>query len=389
MGNELSLMATHFSMRRSQGMSTGIFWFAIVFGLIIIAGIVLVSTTYARREMERQQQHKEEVLNLLNAGEKNQTSSKDASSSFASSHCGSTTKSPQTSGRREKSGSEHSDGSLTFAKKSSLPYYDSSRGASSKVPGQGMRMMAPSSQNSAVASDHAAPGPQALGETRQNLSPGPAPELPPLCPALVLPTWESRFAIAVDVLASLDASEEGEFDVLGMMGAPLLRCSICKESTGATPRNLRRLDVALAHSGSAPRASISQVAPAPGQAHALEILAADRSHYGKLELQGEGAYAICRSGQTLLMIDGEDQGLDLQISAYDGQVVSTVVCNTESFGGAEHLEIRVMPGTDPVLIVGCVLAVVLLCADDGSKAGSEGGALGSSGRLSSKFRNSR
>eukprot|EP00747_Dinoflagellata_sp_TGD_P163394 gnl/TRDRNA2_/TRDRNA2_182023_c0_seq1.p1 gnl/TRDRNA2_/TRDRNA2_182023_c0~~gnl/TRDRNA2_/TRDRNA2_182023_c0_seq1.p1 ORF type:complete len:470 (+),score=74.37 gnl/TRDRNA2_/TRDRNA2_182023_c0_seq1:131-1540(+) len=191
-------------------------------------------------------------------------------------------------------------------------------------------------------------------DPRLNTSAGPVPEgePPPLCPTLVLPVCEARFAVAVHALA--DASKD--FDVIGLSGTPLLRVAMRGHSAS------RSLEISMAHPGSTPRVTIrtKNEDMRPGASKSLEILGPQGTSYGDLVLQPSGAFFVIRDQRTVMIIDGDTVGLWLTVTSGEGRPLASVMCGGENFGGVEHLELHVNPGIDAVLVLSCVLAVVLM-----------------------------
>jgi hypothetical protein len=184
------------------------------------------------------------------------------------------------------------------------------------------------------------------------------PRPPPLCPTLVMPVCEARFGIPMYELAQLDS--EGELGIVGLSGNPLLK-AVVKKFDG----HQRMLEISMPELYSAPRATIT---PSPlhtyGQAQkssrAMEIRGMRGSFYGVLEMRSSGACYVVKDGQTVLTIDGEEHSLQLSIKSSIGAQLASVGCAAEPFGGVDHVEIRVEPGVDTVLVLSVVLAVLLL-----------------------------
>lgn len=184
-----------------------------------------------------------------------------------------------------------------------------------------------------------------------------APRPPPLCPSLVMPICEARFGIPMYELAELSA--EGELNVVGLSGNPLLKAVIRKIGTART------LEISMPDHHSAPRATISpptQELAGHGQqgSRALEIRGMYGSFYGMLEMRSTGACYVVRNSETVLTIDGDAESLQLSIKSSVGLQLASVRCSAEPFGGVDHVEIRVEPGVDTVLVLAVVLAVLLL-----------------------------
>merc|ERR1719316_2212870 len=119
---------------------------------------------------------------------------------------------------------------------------------------------------------------------------------------------------------------------------------------------------------SAPRAIVGPCVQESGgsgafggaKSRAVQIFGMKGAFYGMLEMRSSGACYVIKDGQTVLIIDGDSESLQLSIRSGQGVPLAAVTCSSEPFGGAEHLEIRVQPGVDTVLVLACVLSVVLL-----------------------------
>mmetsp|Transcript_137222 Transcript_137222/g.256214 ORF Transcript_137222/g.256214 Transcript_137222/m.256214 type:complete len:477 (+) Transcript_137222:150-1580(+) len=177
---------------------------------------------------------------------------------------------------------------------------------------------------------------------------------PPLCPTLVLPVCAARFGVPMVQIANL--TSEGDLSIVGLSGNPLLRASVRKVGSR------RSLEIAMPEGGSAPRATIGpnlQNLNDPDDG-VLEIRGLKNAFYGMLELRPSGACYVIRDGERMMAIDGDTDSLQLSIRSAAGMQWASVLCSTEPFGVVDHLEIRVEPGVDTVLILACVLAVLLL-----------------------------
>jgi len=183
---------------------------------------------------------------------------------------------------------------------------------------------------------------------RQSMKP------PPLCPTLVMPMSEALLGIKMYELAELSA--EGELTIVGISGKPLLRAEVKKIG------DARSLEIAMPERNSIPRATIAP--PAAGEmaggSRALEIRGMRGSFYGILEMRSSGACYVVKDGQTVLTIDGDAESLQLSIKSSVGLQLASVRCSTELFDGVDHVEVRVEPGVDTVLVIAVVLAVLLL-----------------------------
>jgi hypothetical protein len=180
---------------------------------------------------------------------------------------------------------------------------------------------------------------------------------PALCPTLVMPVCEARFGVPMYELAQLNA--EGELNIVGLSGNPLLRAVVRKIGVART------LEISMPEQHSAPRATVSpttnELAGNLQQgSRALEIRGMRGSFYGLLEMRSTGACYVVKDRQTVLTIDGDAESLQLSLKSSVGLQLASVRCSAEPFGGVDHVEIRVEPGVDTVLVLAVVLAVLLL-----------------------------
>jgi len=180
---------------------------------------------------------------------------------------------------------------------------------------------------------------------------------PPLCPNVVLPNCEVRVGVSMHELGKM--SSEGELTIVGLSGNPLLRATLTKTEAGRT------LAISMPEPRSAPRAIVGPtfqevVGPSKQKSRAVQICGMKGAFYGMLEMRSSGACYVIKDGQTVLIIDGDSDSLQLSIKSGEGLPLASVTCSSEPFGGAEHVEIRVQPGVDTVLVLACVLSVVLL-----------------------------
>jgi hypothetical protein len=173
---------------------------------------------------------------------------------------------------------------------------------------------------------------------------------PPLCPSLVLPVCEARFGVPIKELSSL--TPECDMGIVGMSQNTLLRAAVKKVGSYQ-----RVLEIGMPEPHSAPRATVGPAAPG---AKSLEIRGLKGAYYGMLEMRTNGACYVVKDSTTVLSIDGNTNSLKLQICSGTGSELASVRCSSEPFGGVDHVEVRVEPGVDTILVLACVLAVLLL-----------------------------
>jgi hypothetical protein len=172
---------------------------------------------------------------------------------------------------------------------------------------------------------------------------------------------ECRFMVPVDML--VEAAEEGAFTIADAASGLLLRVNIDNK---ASARSLR---VFVGKDSPNPCTTVSPTSDGGCMqaGSSMEIRGANGLHFGMLALQPNGSFLVTTAEQQpLLTIEGNEANLDLCISARDGRLVASVSCceSADPSKGVEHVEFRVLPGTDPVLVVSCILSVLLLGGDD-------------------------
>lgn len=188
--------------------------------------------------------------------------------------------------------------------------------------------------------------------SRPQLAPLSKQAPPALCPTLVMPVCEARFGVPMNDVARLGV--EGEISIVGLSGNPLLRARLQLD------RNRQRtLEICMPERNSAPRATI---APYSGgdSSGGYEIRGMKGSFYGFLHMQTTGTCYVVKDGQTVLLLDGDTEALQLAVKSGAGAQLASVRCSAEPFGGVDHVEIRVEPGVDTVLVLAVVLGVLLL-----------------------------
>jgi len=175
---------------------------------------------------------------------------------------------------------------------------------------------------------------------------------PPLCPTLVMPVCEARFGVPVTDIAKLGV--EGEISIVGLSGNPLLRSMIRLDH-----HQHRTLEICMPEKNSAPRVTVapSSLGLAP---QGYDIRGMKGTFYGFLEIQPCGTCAVIKDGQTVLLLDGDTENLQLSIRSGLGTPLASVSCSAEPFGGVDHVEVRVEPGVDTVLVLAVVLCVLVL-----------------------------
>jgi hypothetical protein len=170
---------------------------------------------------------------------------------------------------------------------------------------------------------------------------------------------DCRFTVPVDVL--MEAAEEGIFSIADGASGLSLRVVIQNKT------NAKSLRVFVGTDSPNPCTTVSPMSDGGPAGIKMEIRGADGLHFGMLTLQENGSFLVTTSEQQpLLTIEGNEDNLDLRISARDGRLVAAVSCaSADPSKEVDNLDFRVRPGTDPVLVVTCILSVLLFVyADD-------------------------
>lgn len=160
--------------------------------------------------------------------------------------------------------------------------------------------------------------------------------------------------------ALLDAAEGGSLNVSDVYSSMTLGAVASRGGDGA-----RKLELFLGQEAVKQCASVES--PPPGSAASPDsfvLRGASGQHFGSLALQGDGSFAVSIRAQPQLIIDGNETDLSFRVSSRDGRGLATVSCKEDIPGGPEHVAIQVSPGTDPVTIVTCTLAILLLVGED-------------------------
>jgi len=172
---------------------------------------------------------------------------------------------------------------------------------------------------------------------------------------------DCRFTVPVDTL--VEVAEVGGFDITDVGSGLTLQASMHRNDEG---HRVLQMFQGLPRMAQSPCITVGPPKPdSPSDPDSLDICGPSGLMFGNLILQCTGSFLVSAQGQPLLVIEGNEADLDLHISsARDGGMVGAVCCNDANFSGQEHVEFRVMSGTDPVLVVSCILAVLFLCGDD-------------------------
>lgn len=180
-------------------------------------------------------------------------------------------------------------------------------------------------------------------------------ELPPLCPTLVLSACEARFAIA---MAGLMNPSTVEFPIVGHAGNALIHASTQKVPGG------RALELCVGHRGSFPLASIKPPQTCSLHEHMLnrefEIRGTNDRFYGHLRATRNTLCHLTRGSKSVMEIQGNPVSLNFIVLSKDGRELATANRTSDTFDGEEHLDVRVQPRIDAVLIILCILGMILV-----------------------------
>lgn len=157
-------------------------------------------------------------------------------------------------------------------------------------------------------------------------------------------------------MTDMNLTGKGSFIIKDTFSNSVLRAAVPQSPDGS-----RKVQVFLGEDSTTPCASVDP--PTPEQPQAMEIRGANDVHLGNLILQSSGSFAVHANAQPELVIKGNDVDLDLHVFSRDGRPKATVSCKEGHPSGPEQVEIHVLPGTDSVLIVACILAILFLCGD--------------------------
>jgi len=82
--------------------------------------------------------------------------------------------------------------------------------------------------------------------------------------------------------------------------------------------------------------------------------------YGLLRATNNTSYQVIRGIKTVMEIQGSSTSLSFIVLLNDGTEAAAASKTTDTFDGKEHLEFRVEPGIDAVLILLCILGIILV-----------------------------
>mmetsp|Transcript_107102 Transcript_107102/g.279657 ORF Transcript_107102/g.279657 Transcript_107102/m.279657 type:complete len:327 (+) Transcript_107102:94-1074(+) len=171
------------------------------------------------------------------------------------------------------------------------------------------------------------------------------------------PSGGSLFAVPLDALAS--AAKGGGFSMADAFGCQTLRALVSHNPFGA-----RKVQLFSSEDAATPCISAEPPPPSQAKAGSFELFDVDGQRCGSVASQSQGSLVVLAEGQPQLIIDGSGPGWNMRISSRDGRARATISHIEDRPGEPGHIEIHVLPGLDPVLIVICSLAVCLFSGDD-------------------------
>jgi len=167
------------------------------------------------------------------------------------------------------------------------------------------------------------------------------------------------FLFTVMMEALSDVARKSTFSIKDTFSSMVLRGSVSRTSHG-----LRTVQLFLDEDSMTPCACVE---PTPSGSQAIagswDLRGANNMHLGRLTLQSTGSFVVHAPGQPDLIIEGKEGDVDLHVFSRDGGLKATVACKEIYPSGPEQVEIHVLPGIDPVLIVTCTLAILFLCGE--------------------------
>mmetsp|Transcript_108588 Transcript_108588/g.306134 ORF Transcript_108588/g.306134 Transcript_108588/m.306134 type:complete len:546 (-) Transcript_108588:48-1685(-) len=180
---------------------------------------------------------------------------------------------------------------------------------------------------------------------------------PPICRELVMPHCDAMFAISFSDLEHPSTS----FDLYGLSGKPLLRGVM--ESEPSTGRGTISISMPPRKS-----TSLGMIVSSGRDEQSMELVGKNKVTYGELRNTGVLSYSLIHRGQAVarLFLDLQTKKLTMT-SELDGACMASAAKCLESgfFQDVEHLEVRVNPGVDAVLVLLSVLGVVVFGAQNG------------------------
>lgn len=177
----------------------------------------------------------------------------------------------------------------------------------------------------------------------------PAPQLPVLCPQLVMPLNFSRLAIPLGPLSQSTFN----VDVLSLTGMPVLAVTLNHRESTSIRVTLHTIGTLIA-------------VVTPGH----QILAADGTHIGLLARNGTEQYTLYDKPGRIIMkvVPSEDGTETCMFTECGGRTTECATLHRRSAEHGrlphEHYELVVNPGIDSVLVLAVFLAMTVPWSSD-------------------------
>lgn len=166
-------------------------------------------------------------------------------------------------------------------------------------------------------------------------------------------------SLVVSVDSLVDVGEAGgSLSVMDTLGGPGLSLALSQGAQGA-----RRLLLFAAGDLENPCASMEPPPASQGEPAGLELRGPGGVRVGSLSPQEDGTFVAHAQGQPQLIIAGDEDSLNLEVSTRDGRAVAVVGCRPVGPGGLEHVEIDIFQVSDTQLVVCCIFAILFLCGE--------------------------
>jgi len=176
----------------------------------------------------------------------------------------------------------------------------------------------------------------------------------------------SFFTVPLDSVAS--AGNKGKFEVQSTDGSVDLTVVIDTYDPASPHMMVYSTEQSRAAiDNRRPLASVCSAPPdgrGPGGPLRFEVKSADGVSVGLLEERAEGKYQtfmLSRDGAIVMVMEGADEvSLQMRVLNYSGKEVATVCYGLAEPSHEEILQIVVLQGNDPIIVVTTALAVLLL-----------------------------
>jgi len=183
---------------------------------------------------------------------------------------------------------------------------------------------------------------------------------PPL-PALYADGWPQTGSSVLCVPLDPLREHVNAFDVIDATGTPVLHVAVRGQDAS------RRMEIFKAPERRQVLASTCVMQRSPGEstetdsARGFRILDTDAVEWGSLLQCEHGGFALMRAGSKIAVANESTHGDFRLLSSADACVASGKLCSCEKvLTGAQHVEIDISEGIDPILTLCCMLSPILL-----------------------------